>query len=98
MDFESEIKTALQKQVLLSLLREIVQRYKQWGGTPKRAYGTLEKIRQEYSDEPGEELILDLMDFVAGFCSIDQRIWDELLISYYPIQTLNLWFRSPRNR
>jgi hypothetical protein len=81
MDFESEIKTALEKQGSLPLLREIVQPYKQCGGTPKKAYGTLEKIRQEYSDEPGEELILDLMDFVAGFCSIDQRIWDEILIN-----------------
>jgi hypothetical protein len=81
MDFENEIKTALKKQLPLPMLREIVQRYKQWGGTQKNAYGTLEKIRQECSDEPGEELILDLMDFVAGFCSIDQRIWDEILIN-----------------
>jgi hypothetical protein len=81
MDFESEMKTALQKQVPLPLLREIVQRYKQCGGIQKKAYSTLEKIRQEYSDEPDEELILDLMDFVAGFCSIDQRIWDEILIN-----------------
>jgi hypothetical protein len=81
MDFESEIRTALQKQVSLPLLREIVQRYKYWGGTQKQAYGTLEKIRQEYSDKPDEELILDLMDFVAGFCSIDQRIWDKVLIT-----------------
>ena len=79
MDFENEIKTALKKQVPLPLLRGIVLRYKQYGGTQKKAYGTLEKIRQESSDEPGEELILDLMDFVAGFCSIDQRIWDEIL-------------------
>ena len=81
MDFESEIKTALKKQVPLPLLRGIVLRYKPIWWDPKKAYGTLEKIRQEYGDEPGEELILDLMDFVAGFCSIDQRIWDEILIT-----------------
>jgi hypothetical protein len=52
-----------------------------WWDPKKKAYGTLEKIRQEYSDEPDEELILDLMDFVAGFCSIDQRIWEEILIN-----------------
>ena len=81
MDFESEIRTALKKQVSLPLLREIVQRYKQCGGAQKKAYGTLEKIRQEYSDEPNEELILDLMDFVTGFCSMDQRIWAEILLN-----------------
>ena len=81
MDLENEIQTALKKQVPLPMLREIVQRYKQCGGTQKTAYDALEKIRQDYSDEPCEDLILDLMDFVAGFCSKDQRIWDEVLIS-----------------
>ncbi len=79
MDFESEIKQALRKQVSLQMLREIVYQYKQHGGPQEKAYGTLEKIRQEYSAEPCEDLILDLMDFVTGFCSKDQRIWDEIL-------------------
>ena len=81
MDFEIEIKAALQQQVPLPMLREIVHRYKQRGGTQKNAYSTLEKIRQEYGEDPGEDLLLELMDFVTGFCSTDQRIWDETLIN-----------------
>jgi hypothetical protein len=75
------IQAALKQQVPLPLPREIVHRYKQRGGTRKNAYCTLEKIRQEYSEEPGEELLLDLMDFVAGFCSTEPRIWDEILVN-----------------
>jgi hypothetical protein len=81
MDFETEIKAALKQQAPLPMLREIVHRYKQHGGTQKNAYSALEKIRQEYREDPGEDLLLDLMDFVAGFCSTDQRIWDEILIN-----------------
>ena len=81
MDFEIEIKAALKQQAPLPMLREIVHRYKQRGGTQKNAYSALEKIRQEYSEDPGEELLIDLMDLVAGFCSTDQRIWDEVLIN-----------------
>jgi len=81
MDFEIDIKAALKQQVPLSMLREIVHQYKQHGGTQKNAYSTLEKIRQEYSEDPCEDLLLDLMDFVAGFCSAEQKIWDETLIT-----------------
>lgn len=81
MDFESEITQALSKRASLPMLRNIVQRYKQRGGTQKNAYGTLEKIRQGYREAPCEDLVLDLMDFVAGFCSKDQKIWDEVLTS-----------------
>jgi hypothetical protein len=40
----------------------------------------LEKIRDEQREEPDEDCILELMDFVAGFCVQDQRIWDEILV------------------
>jgi len=50
------------------------------GGTQPAAYVTLEKIRHEQMEEPDEDLILELMDFVAGFCAPDQRIWDETLV------------------
>ena len=80
MHLEGEIKEALQKQASLQMLREIVCRYKQHGGTQHAAYVTLEKIRGEQMDEPDEDRILELMDFVAGFCAQDQRIWDETLV------------------
>ena len=64
---------ALQKQaVSLQMLREIVCQYKQAGGTQQAAYETLEKIREQM-EEPDEDRILELMDFVAGFCAQARR-------------------------
>lgn len=80
MNLEDHIKGALQKPVSIQMLREIVCQYKQYGGTQQAAYMTLEKIRDEQMEEPDEDRILELMDFVAGFCAQDQRIWDEILV------------------
>jgi hypothetical protein len=80
MSLEDQIKRALQKQASLQMLREIVCQYKQNGGTQQAAYETLEKIRCEQMEESDEDRILELMDFVAGFCAQDQRIWDEILV------------------
>ena len=46
----------------------------------KEPMRSLEKIRREQMEEPGEDRILELMDFVAGFCAQDQKIWDEILV------------------
>jgi hypothetical protein len=80
MNLEGDIKEALKKQASLQMLREIVCQYKQNGGTQHTAYMTLEKIRHEQMEEPDEDRILELMDFVAGFCAPGQRIWDETLV------------------
>ena len=80
MNLEGEIKIALKKQESLQMLREIVCQYKQSGGTQQAAYETLEKIRHGQMEEPDEDRILELMDFVAGFCAQDQKIWDEILV------------------
>lgn len=62
------------------MLREIVGQYKRNGGTQQAAYLALEKIRHEQTEESEEDRILELMDFVAGFCAQDQRIWAEVLV------------------
>ena len=80
MNLEDQIKRALQKQVSLQMLREIVCQYKQSGGTQQAAYETLEKIQREQMEEPDEDRILELMDFVTGFCAQDQKIWDAILV------------------
>ncbi|MCZ6872694.1 MAG: hypothetical protein O7G88_04055 [bacterium] len=79
MNLEKEIKEALNQKTSLRTLREIVSRYKQYGGTQQDAYGTLENIRCASIEGMSEDLLLDLMDFVTGFCSKNQRIWDKVL-------------------
>ncbi len=79
MNLEKEIKKALNQKASLQTLREIISRYKQCGGTQQDAYGTLEHIRCASIEGISEDLLLDLMDFVTGFCSKNQRIWDKVL-------------------
>ena len=78
MNLEKEIKEALNQKASLQTLRAIISRYKQCGGTQQDAYGTLENIRCASIEGMSEDLLLDLMDFVTGFCSKHQRIWDEV--------------------
>jgi hypothetical protein len=80
MSLEDQIKRSLQKQESLQMLREILCQSKQYGGPQQAAYETLEKIRREQMKEPDEDRVLELMDFVAGFCAQDQKIWDEILV------------------
>lgn len=80
MNLEEEIKEALKKQASIQMLREIMCQYEQHGGTQQAAYVALEKIRDEQMEEPDEDRILELMDFVAGFCAQDQWIWGEILV------------------
>jgi hypothetical protein len=47
-------------------------RYKQSEGTQKSAYAILEKIRDDELEESDEDRILELMDYVSGFCSQDK--------------------------
>jgi len=80
MNLESEIKEALQKNVSLPTLVDLLYQYKQIGGLQKEAYAILEKIRDNDIKESMEDRVLELMDVVSGFCSQDKRIWDEVLI------------------
>jgi hypothetical protein len=47
-------------------------RYKQSEGTQKSTYAILEKIRDDELEESDEDRILELMDYVSGFCSQDK--------------------------
>lgn len=80
MNLEFELQEAFKKNVPLPILIDLIYKYKQAGGAQQEAYKTLEKIRNNDIDESTEDRVLEVMDFVSGFCSQDKRIWDELLI------------------
>ena len=56
-------------------------RFKTDGLTQSDAYCTLVEIRARFisQDEVKEDLILELMDFVAGWCQVKHDIWDDVL-------------------
>lgn len=56
-------------------LYEILVDMKLTGVEKQKAYEVLESLRKEYPNEADEELILDIMDVVTGYCSPQNRIW-----------------------
>jgi len=58
----------------LMTLREYLVRYKSRGMNQNSMYKNLMELRNK-SDLKTEELILDLMDFVIGFCNLDLSIF-----------------------
>ena len=70
------MSAALKYNATLDEILRILDEYKACGGTQDDAYSILEAIREEEKkDSTLEDRILEVMDFVSGFCSKDKRIW-----------------------
>ena len=56
-------------------------RFKTEGLRQADAYRVLKEVRSIFAnrDEAKEDLILELMDYVAGFCQVKYYIWDSVL-------------------
>ncbi|MFB3042184.1 MAG: hypothetical protein ACE1ZS_10375 [Candidatus Poribacteria bacterium] len=74
-EFKDNIYTALQSYISLEVLVKILWSFKESGGEQTEAYSILEEIREEITEEPLEDRLLEVMDFASGFCPIDKRIW-----------------------
>ena len=53
---------------------EILKNYKDRGMSKDDAYNILQELRAEF-DEEGEDRILELMDYVIGFCAPSMRLY-----------------------
>lgn len=71
-ELEGAIRSARPLEDIVALLR----RYKAQGVNRDEVYSFLESLRDRASDEAEEDRILEVADFVAGFCSPHMRIWD----------------------
>ena len=61
---------------------KILQRFKEAKGTQLEAIVLLDSLRdkaRKANDEPQEDMIMEVMDFVAGFCNSYQRIWETVI-------------------
>ena len=71
-ELEGAIRSARPLEEIVALLRQ----YKAQGVNRDEVYAFLESLRDGASDEAEEDRILEIADFVAGFCSPHMRIWD----------------------
>lgn len=56
----------------------LLRKFKEAGGRQRTAYGVLEALR-EHADEEIEDIVLELMEAVIGWCSPHQKVWDDHL-------------------
>jgi hypothetical protein len=61
----------------------ILKEYKNSGGSQVTAYKILQEIREEIiregKEEKYEDLTLEIMDIVWGWCNTSNQIWDTVL-------------------
>lgn len=74
---DSELRTALDARAGLLALRAILLRYKASGVTAAQVAGLLHDMRTATHDEALEDVILDALDMVTGWCGPELRVWDE---------------------
>ena len=76
-ELRQELVAALRADVSLFEIVALLRRYKAQGVTKDEVYSFLESLRQAASDEEAEDRILEVSDFVAGFCSPHMKVWDN---------------------
>jgi len=57
-------------------LHKILMEYKDAGGKQNDTYAVVESLREYFNDDSSEDILLELLDVVIGFCSPHIRIWD----------------------
>ena len=61
-------------------LRQVVatlREYRRQGITRQEVQLALEELRDQAPDEVVEDRILEIMDIVSGFCSLENTVWEE---------------------
>ncbi len=62
----------------LGAFQNVLVAFKSRGGSKEEAYEVLKDVRVLHQwNEETEDLILEVMDIVSGFCSPSLRIWEN---------------------
>jgi hypothetical protein len=72
-----ELEAAIRSDMSLEDIVALLRRYKAQGVTRDEVYSFLDSLRATAPDEATDDRILEVSDFVAGFCSPDMRVWDD---------------------
>jgi hypothetical protein len=76
-DLQRELEEAIKSGIPLEEIMAMLRRYKKKGVTQPEVYSALEALRALAPDEATEDRILEVSDFVAGFCSPHMKVWDN---------------------
>jgi hypothetical protein len=73
---ENELEAAVKSDLPLGEIVALLRRYREQGIGQAEVYAFLECLHQAACDEATDDRILEVADFVAGFCSPHMKIWD----------------------
>lgn len=76
-DIRQPLVAAIDSGMPLPGILEVVRGLKNRGHSRAEVRDVLEALRAEADSEGIEDRILEVLDFVAGFCAAEQRIWSE---------------------
>ena len=71
-----QLETAIRSDTPLSEIVVLLRRFKVQGIPRDEVYSFLESLRGKAEDEATDDRIVEVADFVAGFCSPNMRIWE----------------------
>lgn len=75
-DLRSTLQSAIATELDLMRLRDMLLDFKRAGGEKAAALQVMEQLRAALP-EAQEDRLLELMDFAAGFCGPDLRVWPD---------------------
>ena len=75
-DIDRDLLAALDARAGLLALRAILLRYKASGVTAAQVAALLHELRPATQEWPLEDVILDALDMVTGWCAPHLRVWD----------------------
>ncbi len=71
---QHELKAAIKSEMSLEAIVALLRQYKEEGVTQGEVYAFLEALHQAAPDEEGDDRILEVADFVAGFCAAHMKV------------------------
>lgn len=74
---QTDLQAAIESRLPLDEIVTLLRGYKTRGATQQEVYALLGQLREQAPDEATEDRVLEIADFVAGFCSPHMKIWDN---------------------
>jgi hypothetical protein len=76
-----ELESAIKAQRSLEEIVGLLRRYRDEGTSQAEVYAFLDELHRGATDDAVDDRVLEVADFVAGFCAPHLKIWDQELPS-----------------
>jgi len=77
MNLKQELQLALIQSLTLHKMLDKLREFKIQGGKQTQALRILESLRKTAQQDGQEDKLLEVMDYVVGFCSPNKVIWND---------------------